>query len=57
VLRLTSRFLTDFYVLVGGWAAWAAGIVAGWPDDPRQASPDPAVAAETVRRAAAGSQQ
>ena len=57
VLQLTSRFLTDFYVLVGDWAAWAAGIVADWPDDPRQASPDPAVAAETARRAAAGSQR
>jgi len=54
VLQLTSRFLTDFYLLVGEWAAWAAGIVTGWPEDPRQASPDPAVAAETVRRAATG---
>ncbi len=57
VLQLTSRFLTDFYVLVGDWAAWAAGIVATWPDDPRQASPDPAIIAETIRRAADGSQR
>jgi len=57
VLQLTSRFLTDFYLLVGDWAAWAAGTAAGWPDDPYDASPDPAVAAETLRRAAAGSQR
>lgn len=57
VLALTSRFLTDFYLLVGTWAAWATGIVATWPDDPRQASPDPAVLSETLRRAAAISQR
>ena len=55
VLALTSRFLTDFYLLVGAWAAWATGIAATWPDDPRQASPDPAVLTETLRRAAEGS--
>jgi len=54
VLQLTSRFLTDFYLLVGDWAAWAAGIAASWPDDPGQARPDPAVLAETLRRAAGG---
>jgi PadR family transcriptional regulator AphA len=53
-LQLTSRFLTDFYLMVGNWAAWAAQIVADWPDDPRQASHDPAVIAETNRRAAGG---
>lgn len=57
VLQLTSRFLTDFYLLVGDWAAWAAGIAASWPDDPRQADPDPAIIAETIRRAAGGSQR
>ena len=57
VLQLTSRFLTDFYLLVGDWAAWAAGVVATWPDDPRQASPDPAVLTETIQRAAAGSRR
>jgi PadR family transcriptional regulator, regulatory protein AphA len=56
VLQLTSRFLTDFYLLAGDWASWAAEIVANWPDDPRQASHDPAVIAETIRRAAAGSE-
>jgi PadR family transcriptional regulator, regulatory protein AphA len=57
VLQLTSRFLTDFYLLVGGWAAWAADVVATWPDDPRRASPDPGIIAETIRRAAEGSQR
>jgi DNA-binding PadR family transcriptional regulator len=52
-LQLTSRFLTDFYLLVGEWARWATGIVETWPDDPRHARPDPEVIAETVRRAAA----
>lgn len=53
-LQLTSRFLTDFYLLVGKWAGWAASIVETWPDDPRQAKADPQVIAETVRRAADG---
>ena len=53
-LQLTSRFLTDFYLLVGEWARWASTIVETWPDDPRQAKPDPEVIAEIVRRAADG---
>ena len=57
VLALTSRFLTDFYVLVADWAIWASDVVATWPDDPHQASPDPAVLTETLRRAAHGSQR
>ncbi len=52
MLQLTSRFLTDFYLLVGDWAA---GIVATWPDDSRQARPDPGVIAETIRPATGGS--
>jgi PadR family transcriptional regulator, regulatory protein AphA len=52
VLQLSSRFLTDFYLLVGDWAAWATVIVSGWPDDPSQAPEDRAVMAETIRRAA-----
>ncbi|MGN6793976.1 MAG: hypothetical protein ACTHJW_16435 [Streptosporangiaceae bacterium] len=46
-LQLTSRFLTDFYLLVGEWARWASGIVGTWPDDPRQAKVDPEVIAGT----------
>jgi DNA-binding PadR family transcriptional regulator len=53
-LQLTSRFLTDFYLLVGEWARWAASIAETWPDDPRQARADPEVIAETARRAADG---
>ena len=53
-LQLTSRFLTDFYLLVADWASWASNIVDAWPDDPRQARPDPGEIAETVRRAADG---
>jgi len=52
-LDLTARFLTDFYALVGAWAGWASTVVETWPDDPREAHPDPAITAETVRRAAA----
>jgi hypothetical protein len=51
-LQLTSRFLTDFYLLVEEWAGWASSIVDTWPEDPRQAKHDPDVIAETVRRAA-----
>jgi len=51
------RIRADFYLLVGDWAAWAAGIVATWPDDPRQASPDPALLTETLQRATDGSQR
>ena len=53
-LQLTSRFLTDFYLLVGQWARWAETIVETWPDDPRHAKPDPEVTAEIIRRAAEG---
>jgi DNA-binding PadR family transcriptional regulator len=55
-LQLTSRFLTDFYLLVGDWAHWASGIVETWPDDVRKARADPDVIAETTRRAATGAQ-
>jgi PadR family transcriptional regulator AphA len=51
-LELTSRFITDFYALVRDWAEWATAVVETWPDDPRQATADPAEFAETVRRAA-----
>ena len=50
-LQLTSRFVTDFYLLVLDWARWAASIVETWPDDPRQATHDPQLIAETVERA------
>ena len=50
-LQLTSRFITDFYLLVLEWARWAATIVETWPDDPRQACYDAQVIAETAERA------
>jgi len=53
-LQLTSRFITDFYLLVLDWAQWAAGVVGQWPEDSRAAQADPAVLAETVERAKRG---
>ena len=50
-LQLTSRFITDFYLLVLDWARWAADVVESWPDDPRQATHNPRVIAETVEHA------
>jgi len=52
-LQLTARFMTDFYAMVGAWAQWATDIVATWPDDPRQAVPDPTSTEDIVHRAAA----
>jgi DNA-binding PadR family transcriptional regulator len=51
-LELTSRFITDFYALVGEWAQWATTVVEAWPDNPRDAEADPSEFDETVRRAA-----
>jgi DNA-binding PadR family transcriptional regulator len=45
---VVGRFLTDFYAMVDRWAAWATGVVASWPDDPRQAQLDPAEMAAAV---------
>ena len=50
-LELTSRFLTDFYALVGDWATWATEVVDRGPRDPATAVADPANIRETVRRA------
>jgi DNA-binding PadR family transcriptional regulator len=35
--QLGGRFLTDFYVTVAHWVAWATEIVEHWPDDVRDA--------------------
>jgi DNA-binding PadR family transcriptional regulator len=48
---LGGRFLTDFYAMVARWAEWATGMVEQWPDDVRQARPDPEALKEIVRRA------
>lgn len=53
-IQLTSRFLTDFYLLVQDWAQWAGAIVETWPGDVRNARADPRVTAETMRRASIG---
>ena len=53
-IQLTSRFLTDFYLLVLDWARWATAIVETWPGDVHDARADPRVTAETIRRASTG---
>ena len=47
--QLAGRFLTDYYAMVDRWATWATAVVEAWPDDPRQANPDPAVFEEAIR--------
>ena len=47
--QLAGRFLTDYYAMVDRWATWATEVVEAWPDDPRQANPDPAVFEEAIR--------
>jgi PadR family transcriptional regulator, regulatory protein AphA len=49
--QLAGRFLTDFYVMVAHWIAWAEQVVDAWPDDVREASFDSEVGAESLRRA------
>jgi len=53
-LQLTSRFITDFYLLVLEWSHWAANLVETWPEDVRRATSDPVVLVETVERARRG---
>jgi DNA-binding PadR family transcriptional regulator len=55
-LQLTSRFITDLYLLVLDWARWASTVVEEWPEDPRRAHYDPVALAETVQRARRGAQ-
>ncbi len=49
--QLGGRFLTDFYVTVAQWVAWATELVESWPDDVRDAPFDIEQGAESVRRA------
>jgi PadR family transcriptional regulator AphA len=46
--QLPGRFLTEFYVTVARWVAWASVIVDTWPDDVRDAPFDEAAAREGV---------
>jgi DNA-binding PadR family transcriptional regulator len=39
-LILTGKFLDEVEQAVDRWAAWAAEVVAGWPDDLTRAEPD-----------------
>jgi PadR family transcriptional regulator, regulatory protein AphA len=56
-LQLTSRFITEFYLLVLSWAEWATSVVETWPNEPRRAVHDPAVLARTVDRARRGARR
>jgi DNA-binding PadR family transcriptional regulator len=49
--QVGGRFLTDFYLMVAEWVAWATAHVADWPDDTRAAPFDVREAEEGVRRA------
>jgi DNA-binding PadR family transcriptional regulator len=49
--QLGGRFLTDFYVMVARWVAWATETVQDWPDDVRDAPFDVAAAETAVRLA------
>jgi DNA-binding PadR family transcriptional regulator len=46
--QLPGRFLTDFYVTVARWVAWASEIVDTWPDDVNEAPFSVAAAEEGV---------
>ncbi|GGQ33620.1 hypothetical protein GCM10010215_66950 [Streptomyces virginiae] len=48
---LVGGFLTEYYRLVASWAEWAAGIVEGWPEDPRAAQAPPTEMQRIDRRA------
>lgn len=50
-LVLTGRFLDDYLELLDSWAAWAQSVVADWPADPAQATPDLAALEQTVEQA------
>jgi DNA-binding PadR family transcriptional regulator len=39
VIALTGKFLTDLADMVAAWSAWAADVVAGWPDELADAEP------------------
>jgi PadR family transcriptional regulator, regulatory protein AphA len=49
--QLAGRFLTEFYVMVAGWAEWAIDVVSSWPDDVGEAPFDPDAQRESIRLA------
>jgi DNA-binding PadR family transcriptional regulator len=46
--QLSGRFMTEFYLTVARWVAWATEAVETWPDDVLQAPFDVAAAKEAV---------
>ena len=48
---LGGRFLTDFYLMVARWVAWASDVVERWPEDVREAPYDTDATREAVRLA------
>jgi PadR family transcriptional regulator AphA len=46
--QLAGRFLTEFYLTVARWVAWAAALVDTWPDDVSNAPFDKAAAEDGV---------
>jgi PadR family transcriptional regulator, regulatory protein AphA len=52
-LQLTGRFLDDYLEMLDRWAARAESAIASWPDDPKQAAPDPQGMKEIVAQAEA----
>jgi DNA-binding PadR family transcriptional regulator len=49
--QLPGRFLTEFYLTVARWVAWASDVVDGWPDDVSEAPFDMDAARQTVELA------
>jgi PadR family transcriptional regulator, regulatory protein AphA len=50
-LILIGKFLDEIEQVVDRWAAWAADVVSGWPDDISQAEPDWEALEEMARHA------
>jgi PadR family transcriptional regulator AphA len=49
--QLGGRFLTEFYLMVARWVAWASTVVEMWPDEVTDAPFDVGAAEEAVRLA------
>jgi len=49
ITLITGTFLGRFALLVERWSDWALGVVASWPADPREATPDVRALEQIVR--------
>lgn len=49
--QIAGRFLTEFYLTVVEWAAWAIDVVEQWPDDVLDAPFDDEMQREAIQRA------